>query len=224
MLVLKNVTYTFAGAIAPLFKDISCTIQNPGITLVTGKNGVGKSTLFSLVQGTVAAHGTIMLDDQSYDLNMLHDRIQLQAHTILMQQKVDHMLAPSFTVRENLQAASLSKFPFLTDFSRTVYTMHGHDLHFLDIPVARLSGGQKQIVALLMSIQKKPSVLLLDEPTAALDEKNAQIFMDFVHDLAIAQNMIVLCITHDSMLIDRFKGNGIVHLEAQEESTNIYCK
>lgn len=194
MLSIKNLTYTFPGAHAPLFNNVSFTITNPGITCVTGKNGVGKSTLFRLLQEQVAG-------------------------VIMMQQKVDRMLAPSFTVQENLQAAGLGTYPGLSDFAKLDYSTHGYDQIPLDRQVKLLSGGQKQIIALLMCLQQTTSVLLLDEPTAALDEKNAHYFMDFVHNLALKNNIVVLCISHDSALVERFKHNGMLHLEQRDGTT-----
>lgn len=194
MLVVKNLTYRFEGAHTPLFNNVSFTVNKPGITCVTGKNGVGKSTLFRLLQ------------EQIPDV-------------IMMQQKVDRMLAPSFTVQENLQAAGLGAYPGLSDFAALVYNTHGYDQIPLERQVNLLSGGQKQIVSLLMCLQQSTAVLLLDEPTAALDEKNAHYFMDFVHNLAVKNNIVALCISHDPALVEQFKSNGVLHLEQRDGTT-----
>lgn len=220
VLQVKNLTYQFKHSEIPLFNGLSFTITNPGITCIVGKNGVGKSTLFKVLQGQQGAIGTITLADKEYDLSKSADCGKLQAQVKLMQQKVTTMLAPSFTVRENLQAAGLSVYPTISDFTESFYTLFGHEIVSLDQRVTSLSGGQKQIVALCMALQSDTKILLLDEPTAALDEKNAHYFMDFVHQLALERGMIVLCISHDPVLIQRFSENGALVLEHQNGVTS----
>ena len=63
------------------------------------------------------------------------------------------------------------------------------------------SGGQRQILSLMMVLQREFDVLLLDEPTATLDEQNARMVFDFLHTLAEAQiTLLVVC--HDPELLE----------------------
>jgi ABC-type lipoprotein export system ATPase subunit len=67
--------------------------------------------------------------------------------------------------------------------------------------VDELSGGQKQILAILMALQKPTKLLLLDEPTAALDPKNAHMVMQCLQKLAQELDITVLIISHDKELV-----------------------
>ena len=64
----------------------------------------------------------------------------------------------------------------------------------------QLSGGQRQILALMMKLQGNPGLLLLDEPTAALDEENAGLVFDFLKGLPLT----VLAVCHDEELVERY--------------------
>ena len=67
-----------------------------------------------------------------------------------------------------------------------------------------MSGGQRQMLALLMVTQKPIDLLLLDEPTAALDSKNSDYVMQGIRTLAQEKNICILCISHDADIIKKY--------------------
>lgn len=73
----------------------------------------------------------------------------------------------------------------------------------LEKPVAQLSGGEKQRVALLRNLQFLPDILLLDEITSALDEENKQLVNQLIDELAGERGIATIVITHDKAEIDR---------------------
>ncbi len=77
--------------------------------------------------------------------------------------------------------------------------------------VSELSGGQKQILAIVMMLQKKPSFLLLDEPTAALDPHNAQLVMQALEQM-IRNGITVIMICHDRDILSTYGTNGYFEL------------
>ena len=79
----------------------------------------------------------------------------------------------------------------------------------LNVPVENLSGGQRQILSILMCLQKPTSILLLDEPTAALDTKNAQLVMSLLKTLQQEKNMLILMICHDPELLEYSEHNAV---------------
>jgi ABC-type lipoprotein export system ATPase subunit len=83
-----------------------------------------------------------------------------------------------------------------------------------------LSGGQRQILAILMALQKSASILLLDEPTAALDDKNSSMVMSFLNELlATDKNLTVLIICHDKELVDTYAHSQYHQIEVHDDNT-----
>ena len=76
--------------------------------------------------------------------------------------------------------------------------------HLADLPVASLSGGQKQLVFMAQAFVSRPRVLLLDEPTSALDLRHQLIVMEAARAYAERTGSIALAVVHDLMLASRF--------------------
>ena len=86
-----------------------------------------------------------------------------------------------------------------------------------DKPVSLLSGGQRQILAIMMAIQKECGLLLLDEPTSALDSQNSETVMQFIKDLVAQTGITVLIICHDSDLVQRYASDGFYEIVVGEK-------
>jgi ABC-type lipoprotein export system ATPase subunit len=139
----------------------------------------------------------------------------------LVDQKFDQMLADQHNFIDNLRFARLASMPTIKSLP-----LHKPLPDFIErfaidctVPVRVLSGGQRQILAILMALQQSVEVLLLDEPTAALDEKNAIMLMDFIHQLAVARGITVLVVCHDQALVDRYAAGEYYRLCHQRNST-----
>ena len=201
-----------------------CICLRAHVNFIQGNNGAGKSTLFRIIQGTTAkdecVQGTISLDGQEFKLNETNN--QLSGQVGLVHQQVSRMLIDSYNLKENLQCAQLPAYPFLTRLPSaqppTLISDFGIDP---DIPVRQLSGGQRQILAILMALAQPKKVLLLDEPTAALDENNAKMVMQFLKELIEQKNIICLIIAHDQELIKMFATNIYVLKRDKQGSRSI---
>lgn len=178
------------------FEELSFSLEPGKLHALHGKNGVGKSVLLNILAG---------------HLPLLSGTIE-GGGIALVRQQFDQMLAGSFSFEENLRFATMGRFP--SPFKRLSQTT---DYQFLisrfninpKIPVQKLSGGQRQILALLMVLQRPTQTLLLDEPTAALDEQNALMVFSFLETLP-AITKLVVC--HDRALINRFVTGSHLHL------------
>ena len=142
--------------------------------------------------------------------NILPYAFTRQVHTV--QQNYDSMIANQFTFMENLQLANLPTYPNLQPLPpATLFDV----IKTLGIdpnkPAYLLSGGQRQLLAILMALQKTTKLLLLDEPTATLDKKNADLIMQCLFQLAEQLKVTMLIICHDKELVKQYAhGNSFI--------------
>lgn len=202
-------TFKFISTDQPFFSNISLTLEEKKVYVVEGKNGVGKSTFFSLLQGTNSPNseitGSVTYDSAAHKIthNHLPHEVISQVKTVV--QDTAKMIVPVMTVQENLQLAQLSHYPTLRPLAHHASIPEIMKDFTLDLSssVEHLSGGQKQILAIIMALQKPTKILLLDEPTAALDDKNTQLVINFLTTLAQKLNLIIVIITHDKDIINK---------------------
>jgi ABC-type lipoprotein export system ATPase subunit len=134
-------------------------------------------------------------------------------------QDCDAMLARQLTVEQNLQCANMPKYPHFSRLPK--YHDNAGFIRALGIDIAKpvhlLSGGQRQIVAIMMALQKNARIILLDEPTAALDEKNADMVMQFLATLTKTTEITGLIICHDKELVLRYAHDGYYNISSHEK-------
>lgn len=195
------------GAAVVALDGISLVLRNE-VTILVGQNGSGKSTLINLLYGESHPDaGTIALVDNgrsvSLDALPLSERVQRIAR---VQQNPAAGTFGDLTVWENIRYAALSctrasvfRRTSASDVERTFGPLLG-ELQLLARlrSFARdLSGGERQLVAVAMALIRKPSLLLLDEPTASLDHRNARSCMEKTRGLAVSSGIGILAVTHD---------------------------
>lgn len=225
MIALRNVTFSFIGQTQYFFKDLNIDFISCGINFIQGKNGVGKSTLLHIISGksnheNQQIQGELLLGGQLYQLSDLKSIVKLVA---FVPQNFKELLVDSYSFHENLQFAcmihpGLQSLPELKLLPELV-NKYGIDDQ---IPISMLSGGQRQILSILMVLQQSPKILLLDEPTAALDEENSKLLMDFLQDLCIEKNLTIIAIVHDQELVRNYARNYYFKLYKKDESRDIH--
>lgn len=229
-LKIENVTFKFDEFEKDFFKNINLSFESGIIHFIQGKNGVGKSTFFNILQGNISEQaqvtGNFFLDEKLYAIHKNKVNIIFTKHVKTVVQQVREMIADQFTVGQNIQLAKLNTYPGLQKLAQQkdlpeILRSCGMDL---DTPVSQLSGGQKQVLAIIMALQKPTYVLLLDEPTAALDQKNSYMVMQCLQQLTQKYNLIVLMITHESELVQKFAKGSYVSITAKKDGTRIVEK
>lgn len=216
LIQFNAITFGFNGAPDLLFNTLTTSCELFKLSMILGRNGSGKSTFLKLfkadsslmharVSGSFEAFGSSYTLLSKEHLNFVHE------HIGYVDQKFDLLLAPHLTFQENLSCAKFTQYPSLfSSVKREAVPEIVNDFNIpFDQPVSLLSGGQRQILAILMSLQKNPAILLLDEPTAALDAKNSHMVMQFLVKLVEQQNVTVLMVCHDAELYSYASGPSL---------------
>lgn len=196
-----------------ILQSIDLGILEGDFVIVIGPNGSGKSSLLKLINGTLKpTSGHIIIDQQ----NIAGWPVHAIAHKVAtLTQDLHHSTFSELTVEMNLDLAlsraetkqsikSREKADYLASFNKTLKER-------LKTPVEKLSGGQRQALALAMCFAHTPKVLLLDEHTSALDPKAASALMELTHIHVKEKNLTTLMVTHSLDQAMQF-GNRLIAL------------
>lgn len=208
MLEISNITKVFSKGTVnehTALNNLSLHLNNGDFVTIVGSNGAGKSTLFNAVCGTFWCDtGKIFLDGK--DITYLKEYKRAKNIGRVFQDTMKGT-APDMTIEENLALAyskgrtrvfqsavneKMRKF-FREQLAR--YDMGLEDR--LKNKVGLLSGGQRQVVTLLMCTLAVPKLLLLDEHTAALDPATAEKVMNITKQIVEENKITTMMITHN---------------------------
>ena len=224
MLKISHISKTFFRG-APNEKkaliDLSLTLNDGDFCTVIGGNGAGKSTLLNAVSGVyIPDEGTIELNGA--DVTRMSEFRRAKFIGRVFQDPMKGT-AGGMQLEENLLLASRRgesrrlKWAFSDgDHEKYREMVARLDLGLEDRLGTRidlLSGGQRQAVTLLMATLKKPDILLLDEPTAALDPKTADKVLKITDKIVSEQHLTTLMITHNMRDALRY-GNRLIMMNS----------
>ncbi|HEX6489096.1 MAG TPA: ATP-binding cassette domain-containing protein [Candidatus Dormibacteraeota bacterium] len=214
ILEVRNITRRFGGILA--VDDVSFRLQPNQILGMIGPNGAGKTTIFDMVSGLLGVNaGTIALKGQ----DITRWPAARRAHAGLGRSFQDAQLFPSLTVAENLaiglerhikvrdHLAALLALPAIQESERQVaYTVA--DLvelfglgAYRDKFLGELSTGSRRIVDLAMSLAHDPDVLLLDEPSSGIAQRETEALGPLLKRVRSETGCAMLVIEHDMPLI-----------------------
>ena len=179
-------------------KGVSLTIKDGELVAVIGKSGAGKSTLLHIIACIDSYEdGKYVIDDVLVK-NLSEKKLAEIRNSrigIVMQ---DFALVDDFSCIENVLLPldfAAKKKSDRKELALAALKSVGMD-GMAKKPVNKLSGGQKQRVAIARAIVNKPSVILADEPTGALDSKTAAEIMELFHELNKKGHTVII-VTHD---------------------------
>lgn len=223
---INQLSFKFAHTQQPFFNTISLSFAPGQLHFIRGRNGSGKTTLFRILQGDMQPHEQIhalyILDGMEYQTNNSAPSTTYKHKVKQVVQQIQTMLVPQFSVLQNLQLACLAESPGLQKLPvlpiPSILMEFGITPHMM---IDQLSGGQRQIVAILMILQKPTRVLLLDEPTAALDPENADLVMRFLQSLAREQGLVIIIISHDKELVELYAQQEYTEIVAQQDGSRL---
>src|SRR6476646_3968517 len=185
--------------------DIQLTVEPRRWTAILGPNGAGKSTLLRSLAGLIKHDGAVLIDGNDVGAMSARDR----AAQIAYAPQTPTMPA-LMTVRDYVMLGRNPYRAVLAGPRRRDHTVVTDVLDRLDVAVVAdrrlrtLSGGERQRVVLARALAQQPRLLLLGEPTAALDLGHAQQVLELVDDLRRDHGLTVITTLHDLMLAGQY--------------------
>lgn len=200
MIEVKDIHKSFGDL--EVLKGVNLRVKQGEIVAIVGKSGAGKTTLLQLI-GTLdrPTNGQVLIDGT--DVFTLNDT-QLAAfrnkHIGFIFQF--HQLLPEFTALENVCIPAMIAREKVADYQPRAKQLLT-DLGLADRMEHKpneLSGGEKQRVAAARALMMQPSIILADEPTGSLDEKNKRELSELLLHLREQYGQTILLVTHDKDL------------------------
>jgi iron complex transport system ATP-binding protein len=184
---------------------VDLTVDGGTWLAVVGPNGAGKSTLLRALTGLVRHDGTVDLDGRPAGTLRPRDRARLVGYAPQTPVLPAALSVTEYVLLGRTPYRSLLSAPRAEDRTVTDGALERLDLvPFRDRPLRTLSGGERQRAVLARALAQQPRVLLLDEPTAALDLGHAQQVLDLIDRLRRQDGLTVLSTLHDLTLAGQY--------------------
>ncbi|MBL0140222.1 MAG: ATP-binding cassette domain-containing protein [Bacteroidetes bacterium] len=224
MIELKNISKSFgSGTIHEIraLQPLSLELKDGEFVVLIGSNGSGKSTLFNLLAGSVKSDtGSILINGK--DITHLPDHKRSRYISRIFQNPLSGT-APELSILENFRLASLrtqkkglsvgSNKLFKKEVKEQVASLNLGLEDKIDQPMGTLSGGQRQALTLLMATMDRTNILLMDEPTAALDPGTSALLMELASKIAHEKGLTTLLITHQVKEVLKY-GDRLIQLKS----------
>ena len=208
---LKNVSYTYnykTPYAREVLKDINLNVEEGSYTVIIGKTGSGKSTLIEHINGLLLpTHGEVLVNN----VLMINPKSKKEKRELAKKLKVlrqDVAVLFQFSEQQLFETSVLKDIIFAPlnygiseeqtiSKAKELIKLVGLDESYLDKSPFELSGGEMRKVALCGVLALEPKVLILDEPTVALDYKSREEIMTMVKKLKDELNMTIVLISHN---------------------------
>ena len=197
----KNVVkeYKSGDQILKAMDNVNFAIEEGEFVVILGPSGAGKSTLLNLLGGLDSVtSGQIIVNNQNVETFNDNQLTEYRAKNVGFIFQF-YNLIPNLTAVENIE---LMKDIVDVDINGLeVLESVGLKNRANQFP-AQLSGGEQQRVSIARAVAKKPTMLLCDEPTGALDSKTGVLILNLLQDMSNNQNTTVIIVTHNAILAE----------------------
>lgn len=216
-----------------LFDDFNLTVEKGEFVSVVGSNGSGKTSMLNLICGSIDTDcGQIFIDGKDITRQKEYKRLRNIGRVY---QNPAMGTCPNMTILENLSLADHKGMFFGLQRGtnrkkekeyRELLSQLGLGLEDkLHVKVGSLSGGQRQAMSLLMSTMTPIDFLILDEHTAALDPKTADLIMELTEKIVREKKLTAIMVTHNlryavqygSRLLMLHQGNAVIDIKGEEK-------
>ena len=195
-----------------VLKDITLAFPSTGLISVLGKSGCGKSTLLNLIgkldnpsEGTIFFNSEDISKYKEKELTFYRKRIASfifqHYHLLENQTALYNIMLPSLLSGDSFQTAKKKVMSLIDKFSISKELLHKK--------CSKLSGGEKERIAIMRGFINNPCIILADEPTGALDKDNALLVMESLKKAS--EHSLVIMVTHNEELA-RLYSDRIVHM------------
>jgi branched-chain amino acid transport system ATP-binding protein len=213
LIELKHVVGGYGGA--PILNGVNMAIEPHDIGVIVGPNGAGKSTTLKAIFGLLkVTGGTIEFGGENI-ANSLPDKLVPRGLSFVPQEK---NVFTSMSVEENLEMGAFTRRDPFRDTMDWVYGMFPVLAEKRRQPAGELSGGQRQMVAMGRALMSKPSLLMLDEPSAGLSPRYViEIFETIVR--VNKEGVGILMVEQNARQALAFASKGFVLAQGQNRFT-----
>lgn len=208
MLELKNISKTYnPGTVTEmcLFKDFELAVKDGEFVSIVGSNGSGKTSMLNIICGSIPIDsGDCLIGGES--INKQKDFVRYKKIGRVYQNP-SMGTCPNMTILENLSLADNKGKHFglgigvskkrINDYKQMLSALGLGLEDKLNVKMGALSGGQRQAVALLMATMTPLEFLILDEHTAALDPKTAEVIMQLTDRVVREKGLTAIMVTHN---------------------------
>jgi lipoprotein-releasing system ATP-binding protein len=214
ILEVRDVNKSFHDPVlVPVLNGVSLQVKRGEFVSITGKSGCGKSTLLYILSTMDTDYeGEVMIDgertagaDKSRLAEIRNEKIGFVFQF--------HYLLPEFSVLKNvmLPGLKLGKYTDAEVEHRAMERLRDLDMHEHALKGAnQLSGGQKQRVAIARALINDPLIIMGDEPTGNLDNRNSAVVFDIFQSIAAEHQRSLLVVTHDNDFASRTDRNIVM--------------
>ena len=213
-------------------RDINLHLRKGEVLGLLGDNGAGKSTLMKIICGFEKPdEGEMFLRGEPYEPRSVDHARSLGIDTVYQ----DLALIDELSVFQNMflrRERIRSPLPFLANRTMRAETREalneiGINIPSLNAPVARLSGGQRQAIAVARTVHSEADILLLDEPLAAMGAKEGSRILDLIERLKQSGEVSIIMVLHNYVHVlascDRVNliQDGIISLDKPTSETSV---
>jgi ABC-type sugar transport system ATPase subunit len=187
-------------------RDVNLSVQRGEVLGLIGDNGAGKSTLIKMLTGFVQpTSGRILIDGVPVTLPSVSAARALGIETVFQDLALINTLPVYLNLHLNkeLRAGPFLRKSLMRRNARSYLNDIGISIPSVNAEVAQLSGGQRQAIAVARSVYSRASILLLDEPLAAMGAKEGGIILDLISLLRERGDLSIILIAHNySQVLD----------------------